>query len=83
MVYKPCVYQTLILKVTCSTAPKTIFPKPWNIMENSKMRSKYYLSMNHLDQKQTVFYISKKRHTKENIILHQFFGTKKDRICAQ
>ena len=33
------------------TARKTIFPKPWNIMESSKRPSKYHLSINFLAEK--------------------------------
>ena len=38
------------------TARKTIFPKSWNLMQSPR---KYYLSINILAQKETVFPISK------------------------
>ena len=75
------------------TARKTIFPKLWNIMKSSKVPRKYQLFINFLDQKKTVFSISKKFkirtfpqsenmvfHAKENINLHQLFESKEDRI---
>ena len=46
------------------TTRKTIFPKPWNIMESSKRPSEYYLSINFLAEKKTVFPISKKFKTR-------------------
>ena len=62
-------------------------------MESSKIPSKYHVSINFLDQKKTVFSIPKNfksrtfsylvnmiLHAKENIIFHQLFGSKKDRI---
>ena len=76
-----------------NTARKTIFPKSWNIMKSSKIPRKYQLSINFLDKKKTVFPISEKFKTRtfwysknmvfyaeENIILHQLFESKEDRI---
>ena len=76
-----------------NTAQKTIFPKSWNIMKSAKIPRKYELSITFLDQKKTVFSISVKFktrtfpysenalfHVKENIILHQLFESKEDRI---
>ena len=49
-----------ILDFTGTTARKTIFPESWNIMESSKIPSKYHLSISFLAQKRTVFSISEK-----------------------
>ena len=62
-------------------------------MKSSKVPRKYQLSINFLDQKKTVFPISEKFktrifpysksmifHAEENIILHQLFEPKEDRI---
>ena len=75
---------------TFITAPKTIFPKSWNIMESYKILSKYNLFNNFLEHKKIVFPISeqfKSRafwssvnmvfHARQNIILHQLFGSNK------
>ena len=79
--------------LTLFTARKTIFPKSWSIMKSSKIPRKYQLSIKLLDQKMTVFPISEKFktrtfpysenmvfHAEENIILHQLFESKEDRI---
>ena len=75
------------------TAPKTIFSKSWNIMKSSKIPIRYQLCITFLDQEKTVFPISEKFktrtiphsksmvfHVEENIILHQLFKSKEDRI---
>ena len=75
------------------TAPKIIFSKSWNIMKSSKIPIRYQLCIKFLDQEKTVFPISenfKTRtfpysksmvfHVEENIILHQLFKSKEDRI---
>ena len=63
------------------TAQKTIFPKPWNIMESSKRPSKYYLSINFLAEKRPSHHrkIQNKNFSVKSSF-YQLFGSKKDRI---
>ena len=52
------------LRLYEDTAPKTLFPNCWNIMESIKIPSKYHLFIKLLDQKKTVFPIFEKFKTR-------------------
>ena len=49
---------------TINTPRKAIFPRSWNIVETSKRPRKYYLYINFLPNKKTVFSITEKLKTR-------------------
>ena len=53
--------QRILVKVT---ARKTVFPRSWNIMQSLKRPSKYYLYINVLVKKKTVFPVNEKFKTR-------------------